>query len=413
MTVRDDRLTGLEAALDDRFRRVGSPDRHGTEIDGLLPVDDEHERTLLTCLHRDRRHHDRVRVRRQRHDDVDVLTGPEPVIGVRKGPFHSDRARRLIDRVVDERDASDRGRRHIVRRIRGDPQRAGCHVLLQFGQTGFRDRERDRDRRHLVDHDQRRLVVGADQVTLVHHQRARAPRDRRGDRRVLELHLRILQRRLVGIHGCVERGCRRLRGIDLLAWRDASLREFLEPLGLLRGVGGLREIAVEVGLRLLHRRFEGALVEREQDLPGLDVVSFGEVDAGQLASRLSANRHAREGSAAPMTLISIGIDFRTTVPTATGTAGAPPRPPLPSPGPPDAAAPSSPAQPATMSWTSKNRMMAGVRMRPMSPSRYSMILVEPRASWTGRCSTMEGRNGYSINAGPGAGDWPARAEAMA
>ncbi len=32
------------------------------------------------------------------------------------------------------------------------------------------------------------------------------------------------------------------------------------------------------------------------------------------------------GSAEPMTLISIGIDFRTTVPTATGTAAAPAAP---------------------------------------------------------------------------------------
>ena len=148
--------------------------------------------------------------------------------------------------------------------------------------------------------------------------------------------------------------------------------------------------------------------------PGRDVVAFGEVDA-RSAGRWSARgwRRVENGSAAPMTLISIGIDFWTTVPTATGTAGAPPRPPRPFPGAADAAAPSSPAQPATMSWTSANRMMAGVRMRPMSPSRYSMILVEPHDSWTGRCSTMEGRNGYSINAGPGAGDWPARAEAMA
>jgi hypothetical protein len=97
------------------------------------------------------------------------------------------------------------------------------------------------------------VVVGPHEIALVHHQRARAPGDRRANRRVLELHLRILQRRLVGIHSCVERGRRRLRGIDLLAGRDASLRQFLEPLGLLRGVGGLGDIAIEIGLGLLRR----------------------------------------------------------------------------------------------------------------------------------------------------------------
>ena len=57
-----------------------------------------------------------------------------------------------------------------------------------------------------------------------------------------------------------------LRGIDLLARRDASLRQLFEPLGLLRRVGGLSEIAIEVGLRLLQRRFERPLIEREEDL---------------------------------------------------------------------------------------------------------------------------------------------------
>ena len=206
----------------------------------------------------------------------------------------------------------------------------------------------------------------------MHHQRARAPGDRRGDGRVLELHLRVLQRRLVGIHGGVERGDRRLRGIDLLAGRDASLRQLLEPLGLLRGVGGLREIAIEVGLRLLQRRFERTPIEREQDLPGGDVVAFGEVDARQLAGRLGANRHARErlGRADDADLDRHRLPNDRSDRDGHRRAP-PPRPPLPFPGAPDAAAPSSPAQPATMIWTSAKRMMAGVRMRPMSPSRYS------------------------------------------
>src|SRR5262245_49095369 len=63
----------------------------------------------------------------------------------------------------------------------------------------------------------------------------------------------------------------------------------------MRGIGSLRQIAIEIGLRLLKRRFERTTVEREQDLTRLYVVAFCEVDAGQLASCLGTNRHAREG----------------------------------------------------------------------------------------------------------------------
>ena len=55
----------------------------------------------------------------------------------------------------------------------------------------------------------------------VHHQRAGAPADRRGDRRVLQLHLRVLDRRAIGAHGRLERRGVGVDLIDLLARRDA------------------------------------------------------------------------------------------------------------------------------------------------------------------------------------------------
>src|SRR5262245_5338825 len=70
-------------------------------------------------------------------------------------------------------------------------------------------------------------------------------------------------------------------------------------------------------------------------------------------------------SAAPMTLISMGIAFWTTVPTATGMAAppAPPRPPRPLPAAAEAAAPSSPAHAAhTRSGKVTGKMRNRVRM---------------------------------------------------
>ena len=141
-------------------------------------------------------------------------------------------------------------------------------------------------------------------------------------------------RRVVGVHGRVERRDRRPRGVDLLARRDAALRQLLEALGLLRRVGGLREVAIEVGLRLLQRRFERTTIEREER-PGPAVTSSPSVKLTLVSWPVVCARIAtlENGSAAPMTLISIGIDFWTTVPTATGTGPPPPppRPPLPFP----------------------------------------------------------------------------------
>ena len=156
---------------------------------------------------------------------------------------------------------------------------------------------------------------------------ARAPGDRCGDRRVLELHLRVLQRRLVGIHGGVERRDRRLRGIDLLARRDASLRQLFEPLGLLRRVGGLSEIAIEVGLRLLQRASSGRRSSVKRTWPAVTSspsVKLTLVNWPVVWARIAT---LDIGSAEPMTLISIGIDFRTTVrPRRARPPAAPDRP---------------------------------------------------------------------------------------
>jgi hypothetical protein len=89
-----------------------------------------------------------------------------------------------------------------------------------------------------------------------------------------------------------------------------------------------------------------------------------------------------------MTLISIGIAFLTTVPTATGTAPPPappaPRPPRPLALPADAAVPSSPAHPAeTRNSKAKGKMRDLVRMTKYQSVGYGLILVEPDCRWIG------------------------------
>ena len=99
------------------------------------------------------------------------------------------------------------------------------------------------------------------------HQRAGAAGDRRRDRRVLELNLRVLDGGAIGFDGGVQRGDAVVRAVSTCSrGRDAALGELVEALGLRLGVRRLRHVALEVGLRLLERRFERPAIELEQHL---------------------------------------------------------------------------------------------------------------------------------------------------
>ena len=114
VTVGHDGIAGLTPAGKHRLAPADPVHGDGTHLDGLVRLHHEHVRPLLAGLHRDRRDDDRLRIRGQRHDDVDELAGPEPPIGVRKRPFDANRAGVLVNGVVDER-RSGRPRRALRR----------------------------------------------------------------------------------------------------------------------------------------------------------------------------------------------------------------------------------------------------------------------------------------------------------
>src|SRR5207245_419165 len=67
------------------------------------------------------------------------------------------------------------------------PERPPGAVLLDVGQVLLGNRERDVDRVDLVDHDERAVVVGLDDVPVLDQEVPGAPVDRRADLRVPEL----------------------------------------------------------------------------------------------------------------------------------------------------------------------------------------------------------------------------------
>ena len=77
------------------------------QLHGLIRLDEVDVGAVRAGLHGQRRHDDRRRFGRQPHHDVDELAGPELPIVVGERPLDLDRAGRLIDGVVDERDVAD------------------------------------------------------------------------------------------------------------------------------------------------------------------------------------------------------------------------------------------------------------------------------------------------------------------
>ena len=100
-----------------------------------------------------------------------------------------------------------------------------------------------------------------------------------------------------------------VRAVSTCSRARCRARQILVALGDRLGVGGLRRVALEVGLRLLQRRFERPPVEGEQDLALCDVVALLEFHRGQLAGDLRAHRTFEEASTVPMTAISSGTSL--------------------------------------------------------------------------------------------------------
>ena len=102
------------------------------------------------------------------------------------------------------------------------------------------------------------------------------------------------RRQPVGADDGIERGGCRARRIALLARADSALDEVFHSLRNHLGVGGLRGVARQVRFGLIQRGLERPMIEREEHLPGLHVVTLLEIDVFQLARHLCSHGDCRE-----------------------------------------------------------------------------------------------------------------------
>ena len=150
------------------------------------------------------------------------------MVGVGELGFETDRAGRRVDLVVDDRQLAGRQQRRAVGGARFDRRRAGGERGGDARQVVLRRGEDDGDRLDLGDGDDAGLLRRVDHVALVDEAEADPAADRRGNRRVVELHLRRVDRRGVGRLLGDELVDQRVLGVELLLGGEALLGEGVE-----------------------------------------------------------------------------------------------------------------------------------------------------------------------------------------
>jgi hypothetical protein len=143
--------------------------------------------------------------------------------------------------------------------------------------------------------DQMRLIVCANEIALVHHERACSPGKRCADGRVLELHLRVFHRGGIRTHRRFERCGRCQGGVPFCARADSAFDEVVEALGNGLRITRLGEVATQVRLGLAQRGLERAPVQREQHLSGLHIIALTKIYRGQLAGNLRPDGDTGKG----------------------------------------------------------------------------------------------------------------------
>ncbi len=164
LPVDDHLLVGGEPGIDQRLAAADLGDLDGTHLHRTIGIDHIGEGALLPLLHGRSRDRETVVAGVEQQPHVDQLARPEPVRGVGELGLEADRAGRLQDLVVDERELAGIELHRIVLAIGLDRELPLGHLVLNARQVRLRQSEDHRDRLDLRDHHQAVRVGGMDDV---------------------------------------------------------------------------------------------------------------------------------------------------------------------------------------------------------------------------------------------------------
>ncbi len=172
-------------------------------------------------------------------------------------------------------------------------------LRLNSWQIGFGKREDQRDRLELRDNDEAIWRRRADDVADIDLADADDAVDRRGQPRVAQLHVRGVDERLVGLDRALELRDLRLLRVQELRCGEALLFQRCVTVEIGLCVGELGLVAIAVRGELFDLRLIGTRIDLRQQIAGMDLLSFGEVDAGDLALDLGAHHDRVVGDHRP------------------------------------------------------------------------------------------------------------------
>src|ERR1041385_1300860 len=177
LSIGDDPLARLDTFFDNRLAVKRPADDNRADFHPRFAAYDEYLLALLARLHSLRRDDDRALIDQLQHR-FDELPRPQAAVAVGERSLELDGSRRTVNGVVDEGQIALLGALLVFGSHRLDIQPAGGKTTFHFGQILLGNRERYIDRADLIDRHERRGIVGADDVALVHQQTARPPRNR-------------------------------------------------------------------------------------------------------------------------------------------------------------------------------------------------------------------------------------------
>ncbi len=172
-----------------------------------------------------------------------------------------------------------------------DRQAAAGDPALQLRQAVLGLRENDRDRLQLRDLHDARGAGSIDDVALIRQPEADPPGEGRPDRGIVELRLRVVDRRLV--RSDLRGQLRDLGGlrVQLLPRRVIAFRQRLVAAEVPVRVRDIGLVLLLLGLRLFQRRLVGTRIDLGEQVPLFDDLPFFEVDLHDLPVDAAADKH--------------------------------------------------------------------------------------------------------------------------
>ena len=194
-----------------------------------------------------------------------------------------------FDLVVDalQRAAIDNRNPVIAEDI--DGQRALGRSGVDAHDLLLRETELHRDRLQLGDDNETGEVGAVDDVALIDLTQPGPTRQRRNDLGIAKGRLRVIYRRLVGIHKRLLLGDNGALRIGLLLGAGVGSGQLLIADQIQPHIGKLRLILRLFGDRLIELRLVDHRIDFAENITLTDVLSFGEIDCDQFAVDLGAH----------------------------------------------------------------------------------------------------------------------------